>query len=346
MNDLFRSLHPVRFWGIISHRPTSARNFCNHFHPDGIRPGHQDVFSARTAHFTLWNLAKKRRKLLHAMNISAMIIPNHCQMPCTTITPLRFVASELFGGTTRAHITLATHRSTHFRARQFLAGTAAGARRHARLSRDDTEPRQRRGDSPAGQARPRHLPRRRRQPARNLGPQARHQHRRPVPGDPDHRSRRFTSASCSRTPHAQMHRMAIVARSTPPRTITARAPTSCRPAVGKPRRNASPTSAPPSAKLLGNEDSPLPGYIHIAPRVESRLQPQRRRLPRPAASCPLGHAWRRPAPRQPATPRDADGARRPGTQRAARPPQQSLRPDAPQRRHGSLHEFLRPEPPR
>ena len=50
----------------------------------------------------------------------------------------------------------------------------------------------------------------RRQPARNVGPQARHRHRRAVP---DHRHERCpasTSANCCRTPPKLMHRLALV----------------------------------------------------------------------------------------------------------------------------------------
>ncbi len=53
------------------------------------------------------------------------------------------------------------------------------------------------------------------------------------------------------------------------------------------------------AKLLGNEDSPLPGYVHISPRGDvGGFNRNDCRLPRPALR--LGHARRRRAARQPA----------------------------------------------
>ena len=110
-----------------------------------------------------------------------------------------------------------------------------------------------------------------------------------------------TSANCCRTPRSRCTAWPWSAASTPPRTTTARATY-----IMHTGRRPEPAMTYPHlgavvAKLLGSDDSPLPGYIHITPARRRRLQQAGRRLPRPALR--LRDARRRQAAGQPAPPR-------------------------------------------
>ena len=140
-------------------------------------------------------------------------------------------------------------------------GRGRGALRAGRLRVAGRGPRPGQGR----QAGAHHLPERRRQPTRDLGPEAGDRHRRAVPGHPDVRPRHRTSPSCCPQTAKQMHRMALVRGVNTAEDehgrgatimLTGRRP---EPGFEYPHLGAV------AAKLLGSGTEELPGHIEIHP---------------------------------------------------------------------------------
>jgi hypothetical protein len=123
----------------------------------------------------------------------------------------------------------------------------------------------RRRNRPKRETRPVDLAGRRRQSTRNLDLEARHRHRRTVP---DHPNLRSGVHVCELLPHTakRMHHIALV------RGINTQVNDHGKGAyimhTGRPPEPATeyPHLGAAMAKLIGGEDNPLPGYIHVSPR--------------------------------------------------------------------------------
>ena len=176
------------------------------------------------------------------------------------------------------------------------------------------------------------LPRRRRQPARNLGPEARHRHRRAVPGHPDLRARHAHLRA------AAAHREADAPAGPGPRhqhrrgRPRQRARTSCTPAAGRSRASSTRTSARSRPSCSARDDN-------AAARLHPHHAARRRRLRQRSDAAFLGPQYASVVARRrqaagrtcsgpPTSPTTPTGQREDAAQEAQRP----LRQVAPQRR--------------
>ncbi len=132
------------------------------------------------------------------------------------------------------------------------------------------------------EARAGHLAGRRRQPARNVGPQARHRHRRPVPGHPDLRARHAHLRA------AAAHRQADAPPGPRPRhQHQGERPrqgrtTSCTPAASRSPACEYPHLGAVAAKLLDARPTTRCPATSTSRARRRRRQQRRRGLPRPA----------------------------------------------------------------